>query len=149
MKQLTKEGYEKLVQNRKELEKKRLRIVKRIEKAKELGDLSENIEYITARQDLNLLMSEIDNLEEILRNCIIVEHENKKNCVTLGSTVEVEYNSTKHTFTIVSFNESDPSSGKISNESPIGLALLGCCVGDITTIETPMGLAKCKILKIL
>ncbi len=148
MRQLTPEAYQKLLQKKTELEKKRVEIAERIERAKELGDLSENIEYITARQDFNFTLGELDKLEEILRDLEIVEISSKKNCVTLGSTVEIEYNKKIQQFTIVSFNEANPSAGKISNESPMGHSLINHCTGELVEIQTPNGMLKCKIKKI-
>lgn len=148
MHQLTPEAHQKLLQKKKELEEKRVVIVERIERAKELGDLSENIEYITARQDFNFTLSELEKLEETLRDSEIVEILPQKNCVALGSTVEIEYNNKIQKFKIVSFNEANPTEGKISNESPIGHSLMNRCVGDLVEIQIPNGILKCKLKKI-
>lgn len=148
MKQLTKEAHEKLKATRADMETRRVEIARIIEHAKELGDLSENTEYITARQDLNFLLGEIDRVEAVLRDCEIVAKKDSKNCVSLGSTVEVSLAGKPQTFVVVSFNEADPSTGKISNESPIGSALMNTCEGDAIDIETPTGKTSCKVKKI-
>lgn len=149
MKQITQEAYNKLLIKKKELEEKRVGIAERIESAKELGDLSENIEYTTARQDMNMILDEIDRLGEILRDCEVVSVPRNKSCIHLGSVVNLEFNGKKQTYTIVSFNEFDPSVGKISNESPLGNALINRCVGDEFKFQTPSGnTISCKIIKI-
>lgn len=148
MRQLTFQAYQKLLEKKRALEDQRIIIAGRIERAKELGDLSENIEYITARNELNMTLTELDNIEEIFRNCEVVDTSEKKESVQLGSIVEIECNGKKKQYTIVSFNEVDPSAGRISNESPLGRSLLNLTVGKMVEIKVPSGKMKCKVINI-
>lgn len=143
------EGYQKL---KKELEylstTKRKEIAERIEKAKELGDLSENAEYSEAKDAQALNEGRVLELTNTLKNVTVVDNKNGKNEVSMGSTITVKANGKERTYKIVSFNESDPLNGLISNESPIGLAFLGKKKGEEVTVQTPKGETKFKILKI-
>ncbi|MDD4332863.1 MAG: transcription elongation factor GreA [Patescibacteria group bacterium] len=146
---ITKEGYEKL-KNELEylLNVKRKEIAERIETAKELGDLSENAEYHDAKDAQAFNDGRIGELTAILKNVTIVESEHSKNEVSMGSKITVENGNGKKEFTIVSFNEVDPAQGKISNESPLGLAFLGKKKGDKVKVNTPRGEVEYKIVKI-
>ncbi len=143
------EGYQKL---KKELEylstTKRKEIAERIEKAKELGDLSENAEYSEAKDAQALNEGRVLELTNTLKNVTVVDNKNGKNEVSMGSTITVKANGKERTYKIVSFNEADPINGLISNESPIGLAFLGKKKGEEVTVQTPKGETKFKILKI-
>jgi transcription elongation factor GreA len=146
---ITKEGYEKLKNELENLLKvKRPEIAKRIEIAKELGDLSENAEYHEAKDSQAFNDGRIMEIQAILKNVKIVDSNGSKNKVSMGSTVEVKFNGEKREFKIVSFNEADPSEGFISNESPLGLAFLGRKKGDEVEVNTPKGIIKYKILNI-
>jgi transcription elongation factor GreA len=146
---ITKEGYEKLKNELENLLKvKRPEIAKRIETAKELGDLSENAEYHEAKDSQAFNDGRIMEIQAILKNVKIVDSNGSKNEVSMGSTVEVKFNGEKREFKIVSFNEADPSEGLISNESPLGLAFLGRKKGDEVEVNTPKGIIKYKILNI-
>lgn len=148
MEYISKEGLEKL---KKELENsktmKRLEIARRIEETKKLGDLSENAEYQEAREAQDLNERRIAELEEIIRQAIIIEAK-KTDYVAIGSTIEVESDNQKQTFIIVGSTESQPQFGKISNESPLGRSFLNKKVGEEVEVKTPRGLVKYKILSI-
>jgi transcription elongation factor GreA len=147
---ITPEGYNKLKEEMDFLATVRRReIADRIEKAKELGDLSENAEYTEAKDAQALNEGRIAELLGILKNVTVVDNVKKpKNEVAMGSTVLVKYDGKEKEYTIVSFNEANPAEGKISNESPIGLAFIGKGKGDEVKVETPKGEVKYKIIDI-
>lgn len=143
------EGYKKLKEELDYLTNtKRKEIAGRIEKAKELGDLSENAEYHEAKDAQAFNEGRIAEISNTLKNVQIVESPNSKSEVSMGSTVTITDGKKERKFTIVSFNEADPAEGKISNESPLGLALLGKKKNETATINTPKGEAEYKIKKI-
>jgi transcription elongation factor GreA len=146
---ITQEGFEKL---KKELDflknTRRHEIAERIERAKELGDLSENAEYAEAKDEQAFNEGKILEIEGQLKKITIVENSGKGEIIDLGSKVEVEYNGKQKEFTLVSFNEVDPEQNKISNESPLGQALIGRKMGDEITVPTPSGQMRYKILKV-
>ena len=143
------EGLEKL---KKELEEmktaKRREIAERLESAKSLGDLSENAEYQEAKEAESLNEARIQELQEILRDVVLIHKPTNLNIVQVGSTIEVTSLHGRETFTIVGSEEADPPSGKISNESPMGRAFLGHAVGESVSIKTPGGNGVYKIEKI-
>lgn len=147
---ITKEGYEKL---EKELEYlktiKRREIADRIQKAKDMGDLSENAEYSEAKDEQALNEGRIIELGNTLKNLTIVENGAAKGKVGMGSIITAKINGNEKEFTIVSFNEADPMEGKISNESPLGKAFLDAKKGDKVKVETPRGEVEYEILKIV
>lgn len=152
MKYLTKEGLEKFKIELQELKgSKRKEITRRIEEAKSLGDLSENAEYIEAREAQSFNEGHIRELEEVIKNAAIIE-ENKKDDhtgVKVGDAVEVKDAQGKNfTFIIVGSNEADPAQNKISNESPLGKAFLMRLPGENMEVLTPRGIVKYKIVKI-
>lgn len=138
---LTQEGKEKLEQELHALEtEKRAEVGERIRIAREFGDISENSEYDDAKNEQAWLESRIAEINQILSNATIVEAPKRSNKVTIGSVVTVELsNQTERVFTIVGMAEADASAGKISNESPVGAALLGAKRGDFITAEGPTG----------
>jgi transcription elongation factor GreA len=146
---ISQEGYDKL---KNELDylltTKRREIADRIEKAKELGDLSENAEYSEAKDAQALNDSRIIEISNILKNVTVVNNKKSNNEIGMGSTVTAKCANKEKQFTIVSFNEADPLEGKISNESPLGLAFLGKKKGEEVMVNTPKGEVKYKILKI-
>lgn len=146
---ISQEGYDKL---KKELDYlltvKRREIADRIEKAKELGDLSENAEYSEAKDAQALNDSRIQEISNILKNITVVDNKKNNNEVGMGSTVTVKTGNKEKKFTIVSFNEADPVEGRISNESPLGVSFLGKKKGEEVLVSTPKGEVKYKILKI-
>jgi transcription elongation factor GreA len=146
---ITREGYDKLKQELEMLINVRRReIAERIEKAKELGDLSENAEYADAKEAQAFNEGRIQELEAFLKNYTVVANGGQKGIVSMGSRVTVKVEGKTKTYAIVSFNEVDPAEGKISNESPLGRAFLGHKKGDKVRVETPRGETEYEILKI-
>lgn len=134
---LTPVGFKKLKDEHKELtEVKRKEITERISKAREFGDLSENSEYDTAREEQSFTEGRIIEIEEILKHASVISEKIKHNIVEMGSKIKVDIDGNKEEFYIVSSVEANPSEGKISNESPVGRALLGAKVGDKVTISS-------------
>jgi len=146
---ISQEGYDKLKDELAILTTvRRKEIAERIERAKELGDLSENAEYSEAKDAQALNEGRILELTNTLKNVTIVQHEASCDKVVMGSKLTVKIDNQEKHYTIVSFNEADPINGKISNESPIGVAFLEKRQGDSVEVETPRGIMKYKILKI-
>jgi len=148
---LTAEGAEKLKAELKELTgPMREAIAKRLRSAIQMGDLSENADYHKAKEDQGFLEGRIQELEYTLRNAMIVEAALvTKDVVAVGTRVSVqEGDSPMDTYYMVGAKEADPRNGKISNESPIGRALLDHRIGEMVEVETPGGKIKLKILKI-
>ncbi len=144
------EGLERLKQELHELKTvKRREAAGRIEVAKALGDLSENAEYHEAKDALALLENRVFEIEQTLKDVQLIEDQGAKTGVVhVGSTVVVEVRGQNKTFTIVGSNEADPAAGKISNESPIGIALLGAKVGEIVDVATPAGTVEYRVVKV-
>jgi transcription elongation factor GreA len=146
---LTKEGLKELQDELNYLKKEGRRdIAERLKRAKEYGDLSENSEYSDAKEAQGKIETRIFELEEILRNNVIIKKDSGRSSVGIGSTVEVEKNGKSFRYTIVGSRESKPEASLISNESPLGKAFLGKKPGETVDVETPKGRAKYKILKI-
>lgn len=146
---ISQEGYDKLTEELIILTTiKRKEIAERIERAKELGDLSENAEYSEAKDAQALNEGRVLDLTNTLKNVTVVQHEDSKDQVIMGSSVTVKSGDKEKHYTIVSFNEADPLDGKISNESPLGVAFLNKKKGESVEVETPRGVVKYKILKI-
>ena len=146
---LTRQGLVSLKSEYDELTKvKRTQITKRIQTAREFGDLSENSEYDAAKEEQSLLETRITQLEDVLKRAEIIEPVKKADFVVIGSTIVVEIEGEKDEFTIVGTIEADPSKKKISNESPVGTAMLGAKVGEVVEVVTPIVRAKYKILEI-
>jgi len=125
-------------------------LAQRLRSAIQMGDLSENADYHKAKEDQGFLEGRIQELEHALRNAVIIDELPVKNDeVTVGSHVTIqEEDFDPETYHMVGSKEADPRNGRISNESPIGRALMGAKVGDTVTAETPNGTLKFKILKI-
>jgi transcription elongation factor GreA len=146
---ITQEGYNKLKEEHDFLATvKRREIAERIERAKELGDLSENAEYSEAKDAQALNEGRIIELAATLKNVTIVNKAADSDHVMMGSKVTAEIDGKKREFTIVSFNEADPLNGMISNESPLGVAFIGKKKGETVNVETPRGVVKYKISKV-
>lgn len=149
---LTKEGLTKL---EKELEYlktvKRREVAARIKQALEFGDISENSEYDDAKNEQAFIEGRIITLEKMLRNARVISEEDlQTEVVSLGTRVrlrDLEYND-EFEYMIVSSAEADPGEAKISDESPVGGALLGKKVGDIVEVEVPAGIVKYQILSV-
>jgi transcription elongation factor GreA len=125
-------------------------IAKRLRAAIQQGDLSENADYISTKEEQGFIEGRIQELEYVLRNAIIVEdHNGKRDQVEVGASVTIqEEDYPPETYQLVGAKESDPRNGKISNESPIGKALMGLKEGEVAVAETPNGQVRLKILKI-
>lgn len=136
--QITIEGKEELARELEGLKGRRGEIAEKIAEARDYGDLSENAEYDAAREEQGVVETRIAEIEEILQNAEIIT-AGAKGVVGLGSTVEMTTGAKTVTYTVVGPVEADPLAGKISNESPIGEALLGKKVGDTVVITTPKG----------
>lgn len=140
---LTKEGVTELQNELESLTAQRGPIAERIKTAREFGDLSENAEYSSARQEQERVEGRISDIENILLNVEIIKKTNGAKKVQLGSSVTIKNHETK-TFQVVGTVEADPLNGKISDESPIGQALMGKVEGD----EVEIGAHKYKIAAI-
>jgi transcription elongation factor GreA len=126
---------------------RRLEVAERLKRAKEYGDLSENAEYQEAREQQEFVESRIDELDEIVKNAVIIKKTGSE-FVDLGCEVEVEVNSKPKKFSVVGSNEAKPEEGMISNESPLGKAIIGKKVGDTVTVKAPIGEIAYKIVRI-
>ena len=147
---LSPEGIETLKKELQELKtKKRQEIARRLQEAKDLGDLSENAEYFEAKEAQSLNENRIAELEELLKNAVVIKTPSAEDVVRIGSTIETKSNSNMEVFNIVGSAEAKPQEGKISNESPLGRAFLGKRAGDEVDIKTPGGIVKYKIIKIV
>ena len=125
-------------------------IAHRLRSAIHMGDLSENADYHKAKEDQAFLEGRIQELEYLLKNVVIIEENNQnRDTVDLGVKVTIqEEDYPAETYQLVGAKEADPRNGRISNESPIGSALMGARVGDIVEASTPNGVVKFKILRI-
>ena len=149
MQYISQEGLDKHKKELEDLKLKRQEIALRLEEAKALGDLAENVEYSAAKEAQAFNEGKIMELEQLLREAVVIEDNNKKsNIVQIGCTIEVKANGKNKFFTIVGSEEADPANGMISNESPLGSAFLGRKEGEAVEVETPAGKANYKILDI-
>lgn len=146
---LTPEGAAKLKAELVELTgPRREELAQRLRSAIQMGDLSENADYHKAKEDQGFLEGRIQEIEAVLRTAIIVE-KTRSDIVTVGSRVTVqEDNYDPEIYYVVGAKEADPRQSKISNESPIGKALMEHKVGEVVEAEAPDGKIKLKILKI-
>src|SRR5215212_9620300 len=146
---LTREGEIKLKAELAELTgPRREELAQRLRSAIQMGDLSENADYHKAKEDQAFLEGRIQEIEAVLRTAVIIEKK-YSDVVTVGSTVTVqEADFDPETYFMVGAKEADPRNGRISNESPIGKALLDHRVGEVVEAETPGGKLKFKSLKI-
>ena len=146
---VTEEGLEKI---KTELEflknERRAEISQRLEVAISHGDLSENADYDYAKQEQAFVEGRIKDLEDSLRRAQIIDHDGRNDKVRVGSTVtlfEEGFEDEEETYFIVGVHEADPTNGRISNESPIGKALLGARVGETVKVNAPAGLMQFTI----
>ena len=147
---LTPGGADKL---RKELDElkgpRRTELAARLKHAVSQGDLSENADYISAKEDQAFLEGRIQELDIILKDATVVDPGARSDNVMVGSTVVIQSEgNAEETFYIVGEKEADPRNGKISHKSPIGKSLMGKGVGDIAVAETPGGKLEFKILSL-
>ena len=147
---LTPEGAARLKQELEELKgPRRQELARRLRSAIQMGDLSENADYHKAKEDQGFLEGRIQEIEYLLRNAVIIEPNAGGDVVSIGSHVTIqETDGADETYHVVGAKEADPRNGKISNESPIGRALMDHKVGDVVQAETPGGKISFKILKI-
>ncbi len=146
---ITKDGLAKLKEELTTLKNtKRSEIAERIQAAKELGDLSENAEYVEAKNEQAFVEGRIMEIESILRNATVIKKTNSNGIVQVGSRIKIRDESEEREYLIVGSNEADPTAGKISNESPLGQAFLGKKKGDIVDIELPKGTKRIEITAI-
>lgn len=140
---LTKEGLQELKKEFEELSKiKRPDVLSRVSQARSMGDLSENAEYVAARDELSFIDGRIDELEELLKQAVLIVESGSKNSnhvVKLGSRVALTVKGKKEIFMVVGEWEADPKDKKISHESPLGKALIGKKVGEKVEVEAPAG----------
>jgi len=144
---------EKLVELKNELAElktvKRVEIAEKLQRAKELGDLSENSEYFEAREEQGQIESRIFELEDMLKDVELIEKSKVvTGLVKVGSTIEVSKAGKKMKFFIVGSNEAKPEDGYISNESPLGKAFLGKKSGDVVLVQVPSGKVEYKIVSV-
>lgn len=148
---LTKEGIAELKKEYDELTNiKRPDILARVTQARNMGDLSENAEYVASREELTFIDGRIDELEIILKQAVVIrEGVNTSNhAVKLGSTVTLHSNGKKEVFTVVGEWEADPTNKKISHESPLGKVLIGKKVGDKVQVEAPAGKITYSVISV-
>jgi transcription elongation factor GreA len=145
--QITDEGKTELEAELQELKGRRGDIADKIAEARDFGDLSENAEYDSAREEQGLVESRIAEIEDILLNAELIRG-GKTSKVSLGNKVELKTGKKTVVYSVVGPVEADPLEGKISNESPIGAALMGKKVGDTATITTPKGSTTYEIVSI-
>ena len=127
---------------------KRPRLVERLSNARQQGDLTENSDYANAKEELEFLDGRILELENVLKNALVVSGNGKGGGVSLGTKVTVKVNGDKHVYEIVGEWEADPSNKKISHESPLGQALVGKKVGEKVDVEAPAGKLTYQVLAI-
>lgn len=146
---MSRAGLEELKVELERLLEERKDITERIKDARELGDLSENSEYIEAKNKQSFVEGRIAEIESVLKVAKVIDESNKANGrVSLGSHVKVKVSGDMREYDITGSNEVSPLRGRISNESPIGQALMGHKKGDVVDISTPDGPKKCEILAI-
>jgi len=147
---LTSEGFLKLEEELDHLKKvERPEVIEAIKEARALGDLSENAEYSSARERQGKLEARIKEIEYTLEHATIIENNNDGK-VTVGSVITIKYvgDDDEEEYSIVGTNEADPFENRISNESPIAVAVMGKKKGDKVTVESPNGSFDIEILKV-
>src|SRR5512141_2678635 len=147
---LTAEGEDKLRAELEELKgPRRDELARRLRSAIQMGDLSENADYHKAKEDQGFLEGRIQEIEAILRNAVIIEKSTNSDIVSVGSHVTIQESGfDPETYHVVGAKEADPRNGRISNESPIGRAIMDHKVGDTVQVETPGGKISFMVLKI-
>jgi transcription elongation factor GreA len=147
---LTKDGLKALEDELQQLVNvRRGEVAERIRQARDFGDIAENAEYTEAKNEQSLLEGRIQTLEVMVRNAVMIEEEpRQKGVVAAGSQVRVSSDEGEESYTIVGAAEADPLAGRISNESPLGRAMLGHKAGDEIEWTSPMGTSRVKILSV-
>ena len=150
--QLTQDGYNQIFEELKELKDVKLpKAIDRVATARSYGDLSENAEYHSAREDLSYIEGRVEELELLLSSAKIIQTsgiKKKTSAVDLGSTVTLKVGSSKHIYSIVGEWEANPQEKKISHQSPLGKALLGKKKGEEVEIEVPAGKVKYVVVSV-
>jgi transcription elongation factor GreA len=147
---LTKEGLQALEEELEQLVNvRRADVAERIRQARDFGDIAENAEYTEAKNEQSLVEGRIQTLEAMVRNAVMIEEENReRGVVAAGAEVKVSSEEGEETYSIVGAAEADPLNGRISNESPLGRALLGHKAGDEVEWTSPIGTSRVKILAV-
>ncbi|MDQ6741921.1 MAG: transcription elongation factor GreA [Candidatus Dormibacteraeota bacterium] len=147
---LTKEGLRALEDELEQLVNvRRTEVAERIRQARDFGDIAENAEYTEAKNEQSLVEGRIQTLEAMVRNAVMIEEEpRQRGVVAVGSQVKVSSDEGEESYSIVGAAEADPLAGRISNESPLGRALLGHRPGDEVEWTSPIGTSRVKILSI-
>ena len=147
---LTKEGLRQLEAELDQLVSvRRGEVAERIRQARDFGDIAENAEYTEAKNEQSLLEGRIQTLEAMVRNAVVIEDEPREaGVVAVGARVTVSTEDGDETYSIVGAAEADPLHGRISNESPLGRALLGHRAGDEVEWSSPSGTSQVKILSV-
>lgn len=147
---LTKEGFEKIQKELEDLKSKtRPDVVDRLSLARNQGDLSENNEYASAKEELSFVDGRIEELEEVMKKVVLIDKDHKCcQAVELGCLVTVAIDKDEHIYHIVGEWEADPVQKKVSHFSPLGQALIGKKVGELVQFEAPAGKIIYKVIKI-
>jgi transcription elongation factor GreA len=147
---MTQEGYDKLGQEYDELvNNKRVQAVARLKRAREMGDLSENSEYVAAKEDLALVEGRIQEVESLLNQAEIVASINgNSHVINIGSKVTLLVDGTTENYLVVGEMEADPTQNKLSCVSPMGKAIMGKHKGDTVKVNAPAGTRSIQILDI-
>jgi transcription elongation factor GreA len=147
---LTKEGIAELKKEYEKLSKaKRPEVLGRVSQARNQGDLSENAEYVAAREELSFIDGRLDELEELLKQAVLIRDSKVSNgTIKLGSKVTLHIKGKEETFMLVGEWEADPKERKISHESPLGKALIGRRVGEKIEVDAPAGKIGYSVISI-
>lgn len=146
---LTKDGFQKLTEQLQELKLKQNHLVSQIEEVAQPDESGEDVLATQLKEELELVNSNIDEIENALENSQIITDNKSKGVVQIGSTVKIKISGkTETVFNIVNHFESNPAENKISNESPLGLALIGKKINDEVEVDAPVGKITYKIVSI-
>ena len=147
--QLTQKGFDDLkIEHEDLLKNKKPKAIERLSKARSMGDLSENSEYTAAKEELAFVEGRVREIEEIINNAQVIENNHVGNLVQVGSSVTVQTDGKSELFQIVGEFEADPMNKKLSQNSPIGQALINKKVGDLVEVDIPAGKIQYKIIEI-
>lgn len=147
--QLTQKGYDDLkIEHEDLLKNKKPKAIERLSKARSMGDLSENSEYTAAKEELAFVEGRVREIEEIFENAIVVESPSNTTHVEIGNTIVVETQGKVDEFQLVGEFEADPMNKKLSQNSPIGMALINKKIGDLVEVNIPAGKIQYKIVEI-
>ncbi len=147
--QLTQKGFDDLkIEHQDLIKNKKPKAIDRLSKARSMGDLSENSEYTAAKEELAFVEGRVREIEEIINNAQVIENNHVGNLVQVGSSVTVQTDGKSELFQIVGEFEADPMNKKLSQNSPIGQALINKKVGDLVEVNIPTGKVQYKIIEI-